>query len=429
MVFTPVMLAAALAQVSCQPACDQGMLLAALETFERELSTSGAEVRALRGIAVACPRLHRGLTESLLSRYKSVGRPSSMTRYDDAFYAAKNAACDNPQKWVKEASRAPEERRPEIFWDACGLARLGVLDEGERLLHGDEEVFFLLAALDRFGVDRGLVRRFGRGFLNSVAPLSVAHQRCTENDDDQACLRLLDVAGLEPLPLGDGLGAYSGRPALRLLVSREAILWDGETIAKLEHGALRPADIDLHTILPLTAVVEDWATRLRNAEPEDDTKPRLEIAVDRRLPIGLVTDILYTVTTSGVSNLALVGRIPTTLAASPVWVQDGRTFSGPNWIAGPIIIDDAGVHANLPSGDVTTVPIGATKDIVAIAEEIRVSGYDRVLVRAVPSIRVDVVVPIINVLAGSKCLDSLVYEARGHGCLRPILDHEPAIPK
>ncbi|HFE46992.1 MAG TPA: hypothetical protein ENJ18_16160 [Nannocystis exedens] len=34
-----------------------------------------------------------------------------------------------------------------------------------------------------------------------------------------------------------------------------------------------------------------------------------------------------------------------------------------------------------------------------------------------------------QVLAGSKCFHSLVYEASDHSCLRPILDHEPAIPE
>ncbi len=142
------------------------------------------------------------------------------------------------------------------------------------------------------------------------------------------------------IPLEDGLGSYSGRPALRLLVSSEAIFWDGQAIARLDHGTLRPADVDHHQILP----VEAWVTRRRDAEPADDTRPRLEIAVDRKLRIGVVTDILYTVTKAGVSKLALVGATPTTLTTTPVWIRDGSAPSEPEWIAGPVIIDDAGVR-------------------------------------------------------------------------------------
>jgi len=422
------MLTVALTLASCRPACDRVALLAVTEALEREIDAPGAEVRALNGIATACPSLHRGLIDTLRTHYEPVGRTSSMTRYGDGFLAAKNAACDDPQRWVEESSRVTFDRRPQIFYDACGLSRLGVLDEGERLLQGDDDFFFMLAALNRSGVDRGLVRRLGRGLLNSVAPLPVAHRRCTENDDGIACLRLLDVAGLEPIPLGGGPSTYSGRHALRLLVSPEAIFWDGEMIARLDHGALHPADVDHHRILPLMPIVEAWAKSLRDAESDDDTRSHLEIAIDRRLPMGIATDVLYTVTKAGLSNIALIGGAHTSLTTTPIWVPDRWTLSNPDWIAGPIIIDDAGVHAALPSGDAKTVPVDATAAIGAIAQEFRASGYNRVLVRAAPSIRADVVVPVLSVLRGSECLHYLVYEPRGDGCLRPTFDSEPPLP-
>jgi hypothetical protein len=327
------------------------------------------------------------------------------------------------ERWLEESSQAPLEERPQIFYDACGLSRLGVLDEGERLLEGDQDLFFMLAALDRSGVDRGLVRRLGKGLLSGVASLPVAHRRCTEHDDGSACRRLIDVAGLEPIPLADGPAASSGRRALRLLVSTEAIFWDGEVIVKLDDGALDPADVDNHRILALMPNAAAWAENLRDAESIDDTRSHLEIAVDRRLPMGVVTDVLYTVTKAGVSNLALVGGAHTSLTVTPIWVPDHSTSLSPNWLAGPIIIDDAGVHAALPSDDATTVPADATAAIGAIARELRAYGYDRVLVRAAPSVRADVVIPVLNVL-GDSCL---VYGRRADRCLRPTLDSEPPL--
>jgi hypothetical protein len=210
---------------------------------------------------------------------------------------------------------------------------------------------------------------------------------------------------------------------LRLLVSTEAIFWDGEVIVKLDDGALDPADVDNHRILALMPNAAAWAENLRDAESIDDTRSHLEIAVDRRLPMGVVTDVLYTVTKAGVSNLALVGGAHTSLTVTPIWVPDHSTSLSPNWLAGPIIIDDAGVHAALPSDDATTVPADATAAIGAIARELRAYGYDRVLVRAAPSVRADVVIPVLNVL-GDSCL---VYGRRADRCLRPTLDSEPPL--
>ncbi|WAS95795.1 hypothetical protein [Nannocystis punicea] len=402
--------------------CDQSAIVGLTETLEREASTPGAETRAIAALAAACPRLDPGFVQSLRDRYV-YERVQSLAVYD-GLPGARRRVCADPEAWVGQVPVAPAERRPRIVFDACGFARLGVLDEGEQLLGDDNEVLFVVATLDRDGVERALLRRLGRALMTGVAPLPVARRRCAELPGSDACTRLLQLAGVDPAPstvMRDGL-----REEPRLLLSPRALLWTGETIAEHDRGALPAADVEGHGIVPLATAVATWTT----GRGEQD-RERLAVAPDRGLAFGIVIDALYTATRGGVEEFALIGRGKYALVTIPVatpraWLPSSHARR--DVLDGPVAtIDESVVSVTLGASE-TTLSVHASAALTALAAQWRGAAPHRdgtIHVRVTRATRVDAVVAVLDALRGPEC----PYLDDGIGCLlsRPILDQEPPI--
>jgi biopolymer transport protein ExbD len=402
------------------PSCDQAALMAIAETLEREAASPGAETRAIAGLGVACPRLDPGSVHAMRAAHVHE-RLESLAIYD-GLYAARRPACADPDGWVRDVPAAPASLRQQIVFDRCGFARLGVLDGGEQLLGDDTDVLFVLATLQRDGVDRALLRRLGRALMISVAPLPVAGRRCAAMPDYDGCARLLRVAEVAPAPASgsrDGL-----RVGPRLLLSPTAMSWNGETIASLDRGAFRPADVEEHRVVPLALAVAAWT-----ANPHDG-ELSLVLAPDRGLAFGAVVDALYTATRGGVTELALVGRDDFQLVTIPLsspraWLPsaDDSAYQ-PEW---PVVkIDESTVAVTLLPGETTRLPADSSAALTALAARARVATFNGEFhVRATRATRVDTVIAVLDALRGPECPRDDV----GAGCLlsRPIVDQEPPL--
>lgn len=391
--------------------CDPSALAAITATLEREVANAGAELRAIEALAAACPGLHPGFVRALRSEH--VYERAESLAVPEGLPEAKMRVCADPDGWVRDVPAAPAELRADILFDRCGFARLGVLDEGEELLVDDIDVLFVLATLERDGVERALLRRLGRALMISVAPLPVASRRCIAAPYFGACARLLRVAGIEPAP------ASANRPGLRtsprLLLSPGALRWDGETIA---------ADVEEHRIAALAAAVAAWAAEL------DEHARELLLAPDRGLAFGTLIDALYTIARAGIGEIVVVGQARYGLVSIPVssplaWLAaSGETQDPPGL---PVVtIDESMVSVTLGSGETTRLRLDDGAAITAFAAG-AANRYKRgvVHVRATRATRVEAVIAVLDALRGPDCR----HPDDAAECLlsRPMLDQEPAI--
>ncbi|MCY0992077.1 hypothetical protein OV203_33370 [Nannocystis sp. ILAH1] len=390
------------------PLCEQAALEGIAETLEREAASAGAEVRAIAGIGVACPRVHPGLVLALRHVYVRE-RVESLAVYD-GLPEARWRVCADPDGWVRDVTTAPAERRPRIVFDRCGFARLGLLDEGEELLEEDIDVLFMTATLGRDGVDRALLRRLGRALMTSVAPLPVAARRCSAMPDSDACVRLLHVAGVEAAPVSVERDGPRDSPP-RLLLSPTGLLWEGKPIA---------ADVEGRRIASLAAAVAAW-------QPQERFDERLVLAPDRGLAFGVVLDALHTMAREGADKLALVGQGRYGLVEIPVFVPPAARM--PNELAAlPVVtIDGSAVSVSLRAGETKrlTVDAGAAlREFAARASEAAPHLQGFVHVRMTRTTRVDDVIAVIDALRGADCPRD---DAKGCLLSRPILDQEPPL--
>ncbi|MEZ4449577.1 MAG: hypothetical protein R3B09_08860 [Nannocystaceae bacterium] len=395
--------------------CDPDALLAVTEALEREASAPGAEMRAIRGLFAACPKLPSGHGWTFSFRYDPERRmdlgPTQM--WSDKFLEEQWSSCTDLEAY-QVAPTLPGSERPPLFYEACGVARFGVLDEGERFLGDDKDTFFLLAALEREGADRALLRRLGRALMNSAAPLPVALRRCNvfRRRDDDACERLLDLHRIDLPSTRDSGCSWDGD--LRIFIAPDAVRWDGEVVARIKDGAIAPEDVVHHRISALTPRIEAWAKDPPldpTSSPKDEPVARLLIAADAEVPIGVLHEVLHTATRAGVKDLALVADLHKTLP-----VQRPRGLVP----VGPIVLDARGVH--IPSDGTRTVPIDAGEAISTFARDARsLFPNDGVLVRATPT------VPVADAL---RVLSAVDPDCRGVELERAttLLDQEPPIP-
>ncbi|MEZ4449576.1 MAG: hypothetical protein R3B09_08855 [Nannocystaceae bacterium] len=408
------------------PSCDQAALLAVTEALEHEVSAPGSELRAIRGIAAACPGLRPGHGSTFHFRYDPTFGTDEATHHiplqtwSEEFAAENWAACANPRAYGLAPFRAYRERGP-LFYEACGVARFGVLDEGERFVDGDKDSFFLLAALDRKGVDMALLRRLGRALMNSTASLPTALRRCnsSETPDQDACQHLLDLNGIDPGSVRGSTCSWDGD--LRLFITPRAVLWDNEVVARIDRGAIAPEDLAHHRIYSLTPLVEAWANNppvYSNSQTDYEPASRLLIAADQAVPMGVLHEVLQTATRAGVKDLALVAGVDEVL---PV-VRPSRETWG--WTPEPIVLDQRGLRATLPGKEALASPLDSPGGLESLIDRLREHySRDDFLVRVAPTIRVRDALPVLAMLSVRGC-----SRRRGSGEFPHIvLDQEPPL--
>ncbi|MEZ4449746.1 MAG: hypothetical protein R3B09_09710 [Nannocystaceae bacterium] len=374
----------------CTPArpttlgCDHAALLALTEALERDVRTTSAETEALRALGVACPGLPSSYVRVLRRSYRPMDWDAPFVPYDERMFMHNLRVCTADPAAAMRAYEvsADSEEQARIIHDACGFARLGVLDPGEVLLHDDTLTFFALAVLERDGVDQPLLRRLGRALMTGVAPLPVALRRCRERGTSDACVRALRLRGVEP-PISTARRRKSVDHEPRLLLGRDAIYWEGKFLAPLDRG------IGYDLI--------EWVTR---GSPEASD---LEIAADRDLPFEYVIDVLYETRWNAGMRVSLVAIHNGSMVQIPVdlprtWFDDEERPS-----AARVVIDGTNVRVTMNDGE--TLSADSIEALTAIAEReaaIRSLswGYH---VKVTPTTHLDVVVRVLDALRGPKC--------------------------
>lgn len=286
------------------PACDARQLAQLAETLA-EADPRTRPDHVVRGLADAC-QMPPFLVHYVELAHRADAAGLMVSSADlSAYRAVLRNACPSLESIPAPAKTAAPEDHITTVFDACRLDRFGIVEREPYLARRPSSLMPLVAY--QWLLDQGIDEPVARPIAQAV---ELFDRRELGPLPRWAGLRLPEVeAGTEPI---------SGGPAV--VVARNALRFDGQTLVTLEEGALPAEHAGGPSIAPLQTALEARPPAVPPpaapppaggvpAEPSARPEPpRLLVAADAEVPGRTVLDVLLTAATAGHPLTALAAE-------------------------------------------------------------------------------------------------------------------------
>jgi hypothetical protein len=429
-----VPLVLALAELGCQPACDEDGLRGVAAAFEAR--TFERREQGFDGLLQACPNLPPTLARSL--RVEFDGTPADARellyadRAQDPVWSELLARTCPPHGENGFISVGKPTKR-----DSCQLDRHGMFANDDVFVERDLVVVMLYEWLLAGRTEPMLARDVVRPLLSANASTAQLESMCLR--EGLACQWVVMGWGLE-LPRSN-IDPFPTRGGITVRVTATELFVDRDPVLVLENGRPAPGAFVQH-VAP--ALRQTLAARVdlgrMHAEREFGTpwSARVELVADRTTPFATIADVIFTATAAGLveTELVVLGDEPYELHAIPLPRPGAEPVPHPHLryehpLRFTLYVHRDSVEAesekmserkDFPNRAGCEPPSSDCHDLVAIApfvEQMKALFPHETEI----TLRIDADVPLQAVVA-------LVDLARGEGCpLRPPLERGEAEPE